>query len=436
MSNNAMQNLTDVQAEEALLGSVLINPDIMFEIDLSPDAFTSLSRRLIWKAMLALHNRGDGIDLLTLSRELENNGDLQKVGGSSYLAKLSTVVPSSLNAATYAATVANLARRRAILQTLSKVAEATVNLAADPSEAVEELTRVVGEVGIKGRVSTIGDAARAAVDRALEMANTDPNERIVYWGLPTLDKMFFPEPGNFVVIGARPSVGKTAMLLTAALETAKRGGRVVFVSLEMSEAELGQRAVAILSDLPLEKLRRGRMDADQWDKAYKAVETLENLPLHIVEAPGANVTSISAIVERIARSEGGLRAVFIDYLGLVAGRGHSEYERTTDVSKGLQRLSKSLARYGAILVAAHQLNRAPEGLADKRPTLAHLRSSGQVEQDADAVFLLWRPTDVDSKTLRFVNIHAAKVRQGEADWLVKAALEKSTTRFVEVEGLA
>lgn len=427
-----LDKLKDTATEEALLGAVILNPSVISELNVPMEAFADDSRRAIWAAIMACHSAGDDIDILTVANKLSLQGKLDAVGGLPYITQLTYSVPSSLHARTYAARLIDLARRRLIIQALTKIANDTVNTDRDPSYAAEVINSVLS-FGQSGNVITLASAMANAAEHAAKLQRGEVTKPVIF-GVPTIDKMLHVDAGEYIVVGARPSTGKTALLLTTAIETARRGKGVIFVSLEMSELELGQRAISILSGVPLELLRRGKLSDEQWNAVVKATTDVEGWDLYVVHAPGANVTAIKAETESIInKSKSEVSLVLIDYLGLIVGQGNSEYEAVTSVSKELQRFARSLNKHGAALIVAHQLNRGPTQRAEKRPVMADLRSSGQIEQDADVIMLLWRPDDEDEAAVRRVNVYMAKVRQGESNYEINCALDKRTTRIVELQ---
>jgi replicative DNA helicase len=307
-------------------------------------------------------------------------------------------VPSLAHAVTYAERVAGRARVRRILAACAEVTEAAygAEAKADPDTFADWVERTILAVTTqpedRGAPGLLVDAAEAALD---ELRSRSVGEvRGVPTRLVDLDHMTGGlRAGNFAVIGARPSVGKSALCFGIAQHVAEHVGPVLFVSAEMGRVELGTRALAG-GEVASDRLLSGRLDAIDFDRLEARRDQLAGLPLLIDDAPGTTLGTVRARARRQA-SRGGLALVVVDYLQLIGaepGRKERRELEVAEVSRGLKALARELA---IPVIAAAQLNRGVETRADKRPVLADLRDSGQLEQDADLVLLLHRPAVYD-----------------------------------------
>jgi len=383
----------NTKIEGALIGAALLNPDVLDEIALPPDAFFLRRHELIWAALLDLRARGDAIDVMTVADVLERHGVMKDVGGMGYLMKLITDVPTSMHAQKYAETVAEDAMRRRALSEMERCAVELFSGAGDAAVTLEACVTALNDT-IAGYTSPRHVAAAgAAADVAIAwMRETErrkalglPLSDAPMPFLPSLNAVLFPRRGNFIIIAARPKVGKTAFLLTWALSLAEAGKKVALFSMEMGAGELGERLISMLTGINTLLMRRGELTPQQHQEVEAARKRLNALPLVIIDKPGLHVDKLPQIALAAKRKMGGLDVVMVDYLGLLDGNGRTEYEQTTYVTRRLKHHARFL---DVVLVSAQQLNR---GVGDRqRPEPRHLRASGQGEQDVDALLFLYR----------------------------------------------
>jgi len=422
----------DLKLEAALLGAVLISPDLLAEIDLPAEAFFSGRHRWIWEAMKRLAARGEAVDTLTLEAELKSLGRLGDAGGVVYLARLAATPVSSLNAPDYAARVVDLWRRRRYLQQAERVAKAAYDPAADPSREAEAFLAIAQDGRGAAQAVHVSVAVNEAISAAHHAAEHPDEVSKIFWGLPKLDRLFMAEGDQMTILAARPGEGKSSLALTAAIRSARAGRRVLLVSLEMAAKQLGQRVAAQVSGIPIPKIRRGKLGEEEWEALHRVPQELAQLPLEILHLPGATPAAILAAAERFKARHGGIDTLILDYLGLVSIPGAVKpYDRVSSASLQIRRVIGRLGVYGLVV---HQLNRKVEERMDKRPNMADLRESGRLEQDADDIFFIYpRPDTERDPRDKFAHscLWVEKVRQGPAWWHVPISRIQHTTEIVQ-----
>jgi replicative DNA helicase len=382
----------DIEAEQSVLGALLIEPDAVLRVAtfLRPEDFYLQKNRWIYEAILALHERREPVDFVTLRKELEARGHLEEVGGPVYLAQLMDIVPTALHAEEYARLVEEAAIRRRIIDFASRAVKA----AYDQSKSLEEvlagieqealaIRRLSGSqpIPISAIISTVYDAlARASQEgRAIGLPT----------GLSDLDALLGGfRPGNLVVVGARTGQGKSSLLLSFAKAAVENGIPALIFSLEMSAEEIAHRLLTAETGIPTTRIQCARIGASDWHPIADAAGRIATLALWIDDSPALSIAEIQARARRL-HAEYGIGLVLVDYIQLAipTKRHDSRYLDIGEISQGLKALAKELQ---IPVVAASQLSRSVEQRADKRPTLADLRESGNQEQDSDVVLFIHR----------------------------------------------
>lgn len=386
---------SSIDAEEALIGSVLINPDSFDDVAgiVTAADFFIVRNGWVWDAIVALRERGDAIDNLTVVQELKVRQRLDEVGGSAYITYLLNNTPTHVHADTYAQMVFRTAVRRRLLLAASQIAQA----ALDENETVDNLLAFAEDTlsVLKGRRdddSLVG-AGQAAVEYfdQVEYMYKHAGE---YLGVPTrfadLDKAISGlQPGSLTIIGARPRMGKTAMMLNIALNAARQKVAVAVFSMEMPQRGVVNRFIASMTSLNHEHIARGALDEQGWSRFTEAIGEYGNLPIYIDDTSSQTITRLAMSIRRAVRKRN-VRLVTVDYLQLMKGRpGAQNRDRELgEISRTLKELAMEL---DIPIIALAQLNRALEGRADKTPQLHDLRESGSIEADADVVLMLHRP---------------------------------------------
>jgi replicative DNA helicase len=421
------------QAEEAVIGAVLINPDVYIELSefLQADDFYIHRLKFIWGAFTRLHQRRIPIDFLTVSETLSQSGQLEEVGGDAALTGLLNATPTTLHAEAYGRMVREAAIRRQMLLAANTIATLAYDQSLELPETTEQAVAalegaVLRETG--GALVPLQEAVSQAYDeidmlsRVSELPGTPS-------GLPDLDiKLGNFQPGALYILAARPSLGKTSLALTIALNAARAGKRVAVFSLEMPTLRITNRLLAQVSGLDVQLLDTGKVGADDWPKLVGAVEALECLPLFIDDTPAITPVQLKGKLRRLRLAAGKPDLVILDYLQLMRAGVKTE-NRTQEVghiSRALKALSKDLA---VPILAAAQLNRDVEKRASSRPQLSDLRESGDLEQDADVVMFLHRPDEISQNGLQPMEITIAKQRNGPVG-NIACLLRKATTKFV------
>lgn len=420
----------DMDAEQAALGSVLLSPSALAEVVAvaRPEDFYCRSHEEILTICIEMDGRGDPVDPITVADELHRRGLLIKFGGAPYLHTLMQAPPTAANAARYAEIVYRKATLRRVLQ-LSQhlnqlVAEGDGKAVEKARVAVDELTRSnLGATGLR----TAAEMADAAVDRY-----ADPNvDAPLSTGWLDIDQLHNGglRRGTLTVIAARPGNGKSIMGVQLAVAAARAGHGALIVSLEMTEDEVSDRINAQIGSVELDALTGRTFSEDQWARMQRAYRIFHALPLTITDDPAASMATIAGYARECHRSPQGLGIVVIDYLQLVAPADTKtpRQEQVAGVSRSLKLLAKQLS---VPVVALAQLNRGSEQRADKHPTMSDLRESGQIEQDADSIWLLHHDPDVASELeVLVVKNRSAKKGTAQLAWLPQFARTSNLTRF-------
>ncbi len=386
----------DLLAEQSVLGSIFISPDKLIAVRefISPDDFYKYAHKIIFRAMITLSDRNDAIDATTIRTILDDQDDLQSIGGLSYIVELVNSVPTSANAEYYAKIVAEKAMLRDIIARLTD----SVNLAYDeilkPEEVIAGVERALIELNEHSNRSgfrKISDVLKVNYE-ALE-ARSKQTSNVT--GLPTgfrdLDKITTGlHPDQLVILAARPAVGKTAFVLNIAQNVGTKQKKTVAIfSLEMGAESLVDRMLAAEGMVDSHSLRTGQLTDQDWNNVTIAQGALAEAPIYIDDTPGIKITEIRARSRKLSQEvDGGLGLIVIDYLQLITGtKPKNRQQEVSDISRQLKILAKELK---VPVIALSQLSRGVEQRQDKRPVLSDIRESGSIEQDADIVAFLYR----------------------------------------------
>ncbi|EMO8690922.1 TPA: replicative DNA helicase [Streptococcus pyogenes] len=386
----------DLLAEQSVLGSIFISPDKLIAVRefISPDDFYKYAHKIIFRAMITLSDRNDAIDATTIRTILDDQDDLQSIGGLSYIVELVNSVPTSANAEYYAKIVAEKAMLRDIIARLTE----SVNLAYDeilkPEEVIAGVERALIELNEHSNRSgfrKISDVLKVNYE-ALE-ARSKQTSNVT--GLPTgfrdLDKITTGlHPDQLVILAARPAVGKTAFVLNIAQNVGTKQRKTVAIfSLEMGAESLVDRMLAAEGMVDSHSLRTGQLTDQDWNNVTIAQGALAEAPIYIDDTPGIKITEIRARSRKLSQEvDGGLGLIVIDYLQLITGtKPENRQQEVSDISRQLKILAKELK---VPVIALSQLSRGVEQRQDKRPVLSDIRESGSIEQDADIVAFLYR----------------------------------------------
>ncbi len=380
-------------AEMATLGALLLDSESLSVVlrYLRADDFYKLAHQKIFTAIITLFEAGSGVDLLTLTEELRSEGVLESSGGSAYVSTLTSVVPTSANVEYYARIVQEGSIRRLLLKIAGEMVASAHDESLNGRAVIEEAEKKIFAV-TDGQQKGQYRVARDIVPEAISAIEQLYHRKESYTGVPTgfteLDNMTSGfQNSEFIVIGARPSVGKTALALTmAANMSVKNKIPVGFFTLEMSEMALMNRLIASESRINSEKLRSGMLKPSDFHNLTEAAGRIYEAPLYIDDSPNMKLLDLRAQARRMLSKEG-VKIIFVDYIGLIEPESKSNVPRHEQVAE-ISRSLKSLAREMEVpIVCLSQVGRQSEG---KPPTLADLRESGSIEQDADVVMFLHR----------------------------------------------
>ena len=430
----------DVEAEQAVIGSMLTDSEaVTSSIEVLKESdFYREDNRIIYSAMLNLYNRSEPIDLITVKSELEAMGKIDQVGGIEYLAELPEKVPTTANASKYI----NIVHEKSILRNLIKTANEIIELGYDPTENVEDIMdgaekkifNLIQDRDQKG-YTHIKDILVESFTKLEELYNRKQNITGLPTGFVDLDNRTAGLHGSeFILIAARPAMGKSAFVLNIATNVALRANvPVAIFSLEMSKDQMVNRILCSEAMVDSNKLRTGKLEEDDWAKLAGTIGPLSDAGIYIDDTPGISIMEIRARCRKM-KLEKNIGLVIIDYLQLVQAsnkRNGSREQDIAEISRSLKILAKEL---NIPVIALSQLSRAVEQRPDHRPMLSDLRESGSIEQDADIVMFLYRDDyyheDSDKKNIAEVII--AKQRSGSTG-TVDLGWLGSYTKFVNLE---
>lgn len=417
----------NLEAEEHVLGAMMLATSVPGTVSEILDAsdFYRESHGVIYRAALALADRGEPVDAITLVQELTNRGEIEKVGGRVRVHELAHLVPASANVAHYARIVRQTATLRGLIDAGSEIARLGWEGEDEPHRLVEAAMEAVYALADHGDrqgdgLADAGPAIRAAYQRTLELSEKDSDVVGVPSGFHTLDHLTSGfQPGNLIVAAGRPSMGKSAFALCIAshLILTQKLPVAVF-TMEMSPLEVIQRLQSAAGHVDSQKIRTGsHLTGEDWDRLVNISGRLDEGRLYLDSAPVLTVAEIRARARRMKIRRPALALIVVDYLQLMdaSARDRSRVQEVSEISRGLKQVAVELQ---VPVLALSQLSRNVEGRHDKRPMLADLRESGSIEQDADVVMFLYRDeyynpeTAEEDGTAGIAEVNVAKQRNG------------------------
>ncbi len=430
----------NLEAERSVLGAILVHDDafnLAVQV-ITPQDFYRDAHRRIFEGMIALNERNQAIDFVTLKEELGRAGSLDNVGGPSYVAALADGVPRATNVEYYARIVKEKATLRNLIFAANKILGNAYEADQEPDLILDEAESAIFAVAddrLKAGFVQMRDLVRDSFPKIEQMFE----QKRLITGVPTgfadLDAMTRGlQGGDLIIVAARPSMGKTSLVLNMSQYVATQPGHTVgFFSLEMSKESLFLRLLTSEAQIDSHRLMSGAIGQKDYGRISHALETLNAMQLFIDDTANIGVLEMRAKARRL-QAEHGLSLLAVDYIQLMSGRGRSE-NRTLElaaISRSLKGLAKEL---NVPIVVLSQLSRAPEGRADHRPQLSDLRESGALEQDADLVVLIYRddvynkdPSSPDAGTAELI---LAKQRNGPTG-VVRLAFLREQTRFANL----
>jgi replicative DNA helicase len=426
------------EAEEAVLGSLLIDPDAVIKVSsfLRADDFYRERNAWIYQTVLDLHERRQPADFLTVVDDLERQDRLQQVGGATYITSLINNVPSAVYVEHYARIVERTATLRRLIGAASQIASLAQEDSEDVDDIVdraEQLVFGVSERRVQRDLTPIHAIMGQVINRIEYLHRHKGQVLGVPSGFSELDRILGGfQKSDLIVLAARPGVGKTSLALNIALNAAKRyGQKVAFFSLEMSSEQLVQRLLSSETGVNQQRLRTGDIQDQDWPMLMEAAGVLSETMLFIDDTPAVSALELRTKARRL-QAEFGLDLIVVDYLQLMRGDQRTE-NRVQEISY-ITRSLKSLAReMEAPLIALSQLSRAVESRSDRKPILSDLRESGSIEQDADVVMFIYRDDrDESDERKNIAEIIVAKHRNGPTD-TAHLYFHKEVTKFDDLE---
>ena len=430
----------NLEAEQAVLGAVLLQAESLITVmeKITADDFYDKSHQMIFEAMVQLGEESQPIDLVTLTSLLKDRGQLEDLGGVSYLAKLANAVPTAANVEYYAQMIEEKAMLRRLIRTATQIVSEGYTGGEDVGLMLSDAERKILEISNRrssGGFVAIRDVLMEVFDRVEMLNQNSGNSTGIPSGFVDLDRMTAGfQRNDLIILAARPSVGKTAFALNVAQNVSVRAGETVAIfSLEMSAAQLVQRMICAEANLDASVMRTGEFKDEDWTKLTMGIASLSEAEIYLDDTPGITVADIRSKCRRL-KKERGLGMIVIDYLQLIQGRGKSGENRQQEVSD-ISRTLKQIARELELpVIALSQLSRGVEQRQDKRPMMSDLRESGSIEQDADIVAFLYRDDyyNADTEKKNIIEIIIAKQRNGPVG-TVELVFLKNFNKFVNYE---
>ncbi|MBM3771433.1 MAG: replicative DNA helicase [Acidimicrobiia bacterium] len=429
----------NLEAERSVLGAILLHNDafnLAAEIIDAEDFFRDAHRR-IFEKMVKLSERGDAIDLVTLKDELQRAGEVEAVGGPAYIAALVDGVPRSTNVEHYARIIKEKATLRSLIFSANKILSNAYQAEEDADVILDQAEHAIFAIAddkVRDGFTSLRDLAQGSLDTIERLHARKELVTGVPTGFTDLDEMTSGlQPSDLVIVAARPSMGKTSLVMNMAQHVGTKTDMTVGVfSLEMSKEQLFLRLLTSEARIDAHRLRGGFLGEKDWGRLAQAIGTLSDAKIFIDDTPSIGVLEMRAKCRRLS-SEHGLHMVIVDYIQLMQGRGRFE-NRTLElgsISRSLKGLAKELR---VPIVVLSQLSRATESRSDHRPQLSDLRESGALEQDADVVMFIYREDQYADKSAPpsenagIAEIIIGKQRNGPTG-VVKLAFLREFTRF-------
>ena len=434
----------NIEAEASVLGSLMLDKDAIIKVAdlLKVGDFYKDDHNFIYETMLALYEEREPIDVLSLSNRLEEKGQLERVGGSSYLASLINTLPSATNVVHYAKVVQKKTLLRRLITAASDIVELGYDEAEDVQKLLDEAEQKIFSVSqkyIKQDFVPIKSILETAFNRIDELHKSDHAFRGVQTFYPDLDNLLAGlQKSDLIILAARPSVGKTTFALDIARQVGVHGKVPVGIfSLEMGADQLVDRMIAAQAGVDLWRLRTGKLSSEgpgnDFEKISDAMGILSEAPIFIDDSGSLNIMEMRTMARRL-QAEHNLGLIIIDYLQLMEGRssrGDNRVQEISEISRGLKQLAREL---DIPVIALSQLSRAVESRPDQVPKLSDLRESGSIEQDADVVMFLYREDRVkpDTPNKGIADVIVAKHRNGPVG-KISLYFEENSTTFKSLE---
>ncbi len=432
----------NLDAEQSILGALMLDKNAVINAAdiLTEDDFYKPANSKIYSIILNLYEKNEPIDLLTVSEKLKNEGILKEIGGQTYLTQLIESVPSSAHVEHYAKIVKEKKALRELIKTSAEITENAFSSSQDVEEILDTIEQKIHSISQRSftqKFAPLKDELKNAYERIEKLHDGKGAMRGVPTGFFEIDKLLSGfQKSDLVILGARPSLGKTSLALDIARHVAvKENLPVGIFSLEMSREQIVDRFISSEAQIPLWELRTGKLKADEdFELIQKALDNLSRAPLYIDDTPSPTILQMKSMARRL-QSEHGLALLVVDYLQLIQPRMHSDniVQQVTEFSRGLKSMAREL---NVPILALSQLSRELDKRDNKRPRLSDLPESGSIEQDADVVMFIYRkdksvmnPLAEDDTT---AEISIAKHRNGPTG-IVKLKFDPERASFVSID---
>jgi replicative DNA helicase len=423
-------------AEESVLGAMLMSPSAIAAVGevVTAGDFYFKGHGVIYKTAISLYSRGEPVDWLTVVDELEKRGELEAVGGEARLRELASTVPATANAAHYARIVREMALLRGLINVGHEVAQLGWNRPGETEDLLDRAEQAIFQLS-QTRVTTefshIELLLKESFERITALYEAGADVTGVPSGFRDLDRLTSGfQPGNLIVVAARPSMGKSALGLCVAANLAVRHETpVALFTLEMSKSEVTQRLMCSEAKVESQRLRTGKLEVSDWPRLTAACDKLAKAPIYVDDTGSITMMEIRSKARRLKSREPNLGLIVVDYMQLMTSGATAEnrVQEVSQISRSLKQLARDL---DVPILALSQLSRAVEQRHDKRPILSDLRESGSIEQDADLVVFIYRDEyyNDDSEQQGIAEVILAKHRNGPTD-AIKLAFLKRYAKF-------
>ena len=386
----------NLEAEEAVLGAMLLSETAIGSVTEILDAadFYRGSHGTIYRTCLALWSKGEPVDAITLANELEERGELEQIGGASRVAELAALVSATANVEHYARIVKETATLRGLIRAGQEIVRLGQERIGETTELVDRAEQIVFDLSqerVRGDFDHIGPLLTESFERITKLYEAGVDVTGVPSGFRDLDRLTSGfQPGNLVILAARPSMGKSALALCIAANLGVRSSMpVALFTLEMSKAEVTQRLMCSEAKVESDRVRSGKLTQEDWPRLTAACDKLMKAPIYVDDTGSITMMELRSKARRLKAREPALGLIVVDYLQLMTSGGTVEnrVQEVSQISRNLKVLARDL---DVPILALSQLSRAVEQRHDKRPILSDLRESGSIEQDADLVFFVYR----------------------------------------------
>jgi replicative DNA helicase len=432
----------NLEAEEAVLGAMLLSETAIGAVTEIVDAsdFYRGSHGTIYRTCLALWAKGEPVDAITLANELEERGELEQIGGTSRVAELAALVSATANVEHYARIVKETATLRGLIRAGQEIARLGRERVGETSELVDQAEQIVFDLSqqrVRGDFAHIGPLLTESFERITKLYEAGADVTGIPCGFRELDRLTSGfQPGNLVILAARPSMGKSALGLCIAANLGVRSQTpVALFTLEMSKAEVTQRLMCSEAKVESERVRSGKLTQEDWPRLTAACDKLMKAPIYVDDTGSITMMELRSKARRLKAREPELGLIIVDYLQLMTSGANAEnrVQEVSQISRNLKVLARDL---DVPILALSQLSRAVEQRHDKRPILSDLRESGSIEQDADLVLFVYRDeyyNGEESDQQGLAELILAKHRNGPTD-SVKLSFLRRYAKFADLAG--